>query len=198
MLSRVLKISKLGGLICVVGILLLSGSAAFGATLITSSDDMRRITSQIDDLIAPFTMKDVRDGFENEPYLWNQLKGVSVGAGTIVTLTMTKARQAGGKVSVEVGLRGRNIEVIWFKLLPDRAGFQDIWDARPVVVLSKRISSNASNDIGFEQIEIRQGDATIQYELPGLSCADKCTSQYNKGELKAGITIEDCIKATCN
>ena len=31
-----------------------------------------------------------------------------------------------------------------------------------------------------------------------LSCADKCKSQYNKGEFKAGITIEDCIKATCN
>jgi hypothetical protein len=29
------------------------------------------------------------------------------------------------------------------------------------------------------------------------SCADQCKSQYSKGEFKAGITIEDCIKATC-
>ncbi|MDO8721161.1 MAG: hypothetical protein Q7J31_02915 [Syntrophales bacterium] len=30
-----------------------------------------------------------------------------------------------------------------------------------------------------------------------ISCADKCTSMYNRGELKLGTTIEDCIKSTC-
>ncbi len=30
-----------------------------------------------------------------------------------------------------------------------------------------------------------------------IDCVDKCEIQYNRGEFKAGITIEDCIKATC-
>lgn len=155
-------------------------------TKITSSDDVTRITSQIADLIAPFTAEDVLNGLKNERGLWNQPKrdgisnfngrivnGQQVGtfvvntdSGTIETLTMTKARPAGGKVSVEVGLKNGNIEVISFKVLPDRAGFTDIWNAKPVVVLSKRLSSDTSNSIGFEHVEIRQGDATTQYELP--------------------------------
>lgn len=155
-------------------------------TKVTSSDDMKRIISQIADLITPFTTEDVRNGLKNEPDLWNQPKGqgisdfngrivngqqvgtfvVNTDSGTIETLTMTKARPADGKISVEVGLKNGNIEVISFKVLPDQAGFTDKWNAKPVVVLSKRLSSDTSNSIGFEHVEIRQGDATTQYELP--------------------------------
>jgi len=149
-------------------------------TKITSPDDVKRIIAQIADLITPFTIAGIRNGLKNEQDLWNQSKGgfvtsgnqqkgdfvVNTGGGTIETLTMTKARQAGGKVSVEVGLRNGNIEMIQFKLLPDNAGFQDIWNAQPVVVLSKRISTNASDGLGFERVEIREGNAMKQYELP--------------------------------
>jgi hypothetical protein len=54
-----------------------------------------------------------------------------------------------------------------FKLLPDKAGFQDIWAAAPAVSLSKRASSNAGDGIGFEAVEMRQGGTTTRYELPG-------------------------------
>jgi hypothetical protein len=155
-------------------------------TKITSPEDVKKITSQIAELIAPFTIEDIRNGFTNQPDLWNQPKGgglsnfngrivngqqvgsfaVNTDTGTIVTLTMTKARQPSGKVSVEIGIKGGNIQGIQFKLLPEGGGFQAIWNAQPVVVLSKPITPTPSNGIGFEIVEIRQGDATTQYELP--------------------------------
>jgi hypothetical protein len=135
---------------------------------IASQEEAKIVASQIADLIAPFTLDDLRNGFKNEPSLSNYPPGVVVkkGSGVQETRTMTKVRPAGGKVSVEVALMDGNIEEVAFKLLPAKAGFQDIWNAKPVVVLSKRVASNASNDIGFGRIEIRQGDTTTRYELP--------------------------------
>jgi ankyrin repeat protein len=52
-------------------------------------------------------------------------------------------------------------------------------------------------------LPIRSKGSGVQQETSeksgktGSACADKCKIQYNKGEFKAGITIEDCIKATC-
>jgi len=138
------------------------------ATKLTSPDDLKQLASQIADLIAPFTLDDLRNGFKNEPSLSIYPPGVVVkkSSGVRETRTMTKARPAGGKVSVEVGLIDGNIEAVQFTLLPDRAGFQDVWNAKPVVVLSKHRASNASYDIGFETLEIRQGDKTTHYDLP--------------------------------
>ena len=138
-------------------------------TKVTSPDDLKKLSSEIADLIAPFTLEDIRNGFKNEPSLSSYPPGIVVkkGSGVRDTRTMTKARPAGGKVSVEVGLIDGNIEKAQFKLLPDKAGFQDIWNAKPVVVLSKRVASNASDGIGFEEVEIRRGDKTTQYELSG-------------------------------
>lgn len=135
-----------------------------------SPDDMKRVTSEIAALIAPFTTEDVRNRLTNEPALWNQNQqnGVIVepGTKTVQTLTMTKARPEGGKISVEVVVRDGNIETMQFKHLPENGGFMAIWNAQPVVILTKRTSNNAGNAIGFEHVELREGDAMKQYDLP--------------------------------
>jgi len=138
-------------------------------TKVTSRDDLKKSAARIADLIAPFTIEDLRSGFKNDPPLSTRLPGVEVrsGSGVLETRTMTKARPAGGTVSVEVALIDGIIEEVAFKHLPEQAGFQDIWNAKPVVVLNKRVALNTSDDIGFATVEIRQGDKTDQYELSG-------------------------------
>ncbi len=136
-------------------------------TKITSPDDLKKISSEITDLIAPFTIEDIRNGFKNEPSLSGDPSGVVVkkGSGVQDSRMMMKPRPTGGRVSVEVELIDGNIKNVQFKLLPDRAGFQALWNAQPVVVLSKRVASDASDGIGFEEVEIRRGDKTTRYEL---------------------------------
>jgi len=155
-------------------------------TKITSPDEVKKITSRIADLIAPFTLQDIRTGFKDESALWSEkpqagmltnfsgryVDGQQVGysfanldSGLVETRTMTKARPGGGKISVEIGLERGSITGMDFKVLPDKAGFQDIWNAQPTVSLSKRASSNAGDGIGFEIVQIRQGDTTTRYEL---------------------------------
>lgn len=135
-------------------------------TKITSPDDLKKLSSEIADLIAPFTIEDIRNGFKNEPSLSGSPAGVVVKKGTGVqdSRMMMKPRPTGGRVSVEVELIDGNINA-QFKLLPDGAGFQALWNAEPVVVLSKRVASDANDGIGFEEVEIRRGDKTTRYEL---------------------------------
>lgn len=156
-------------------------------TKVTSPDEVKKITSQIGDLIAPFTLQDIRNGFKDESALWSGkpeagmltnfsgrfVNGQQVGyffvnrdSGLVETRTMTKARQGGGKISVEIGLERGSIIAMDFKLLPDKAGFQDIWNVKPTVSLTKRASSNSGDAIGFGAVQIRQGDTITRYELP--------------------------------
>jgi hypothetical protein len=70
---------------------------------------------------------------------------------------------------------------------------------KPRIVAAKPFIRAEAN----QALPVRSESSGIQQETSEKSgktdsaCADKCTSQYNKGEFKAGITIEDCIKETC-
>jgi len=155
-------------------------------TKVTAPEDVKKLLSQLADLIAPFTVEDAKNGFKNETDLWSQPKQagmltnfsgrivngqligdyvVDSGKGKIENLWMTKSRPNGGKISVEISLLDGNIEVIGFALLPEKVGWNDIWNAKPTVELSKRLSP--SSDLGFQILEIRQGDTATRYELPG-------------------------------
>ena len=51
------------------------------------------------------------------------------------------------------------------------------------------------------EVENPDGDrdrpSAIRIPRQDKSCEENCTSQYNDGEFKAGVTVEDCINATC-
>jgi hypothetical protein len=135
---------------------------------ITSLDDLKKLTSQISGLIAPFTLDDLRNGFKNEPSLADSPSGVVIkkGSGTREDRSVTKPRPSGGKISVDVLLLDGEITAVIFKHLPEGGGFQAMWDAKPVLILSKRTTVNTNDDIGFSVVKILQGDQTTDYELP--------------------------------
>jgi hypothetical protein len=157
---------------------------------VVAPEDMKKLLSQVGDLIAPFTVEDAKNGFKNETDLWNlwsqpkqagmltnftsrTVKGQRIGdfvvddsgKPKIENLWVTKSRPDGGNISLEISLQDGNIEHISFALLPAKVGWSDIWGAKPTVELSKRLSP--SSDLGFQILEIRQGDIDTRYELPG-------------------------------
>lgn len=135
---------------------------------ITSLDDLKKLTSQISDLIAPFTLDDLRNGFKNEPSLSDNPSGVVIkkGSGTQEDRFVRKPRPSGGNISVDVVLVDGEVTTVIFKHLPEGGGFQAIVNAKPVLILSKRTTVNTNDDIGFSVVEILQGDQTTDYELP--------------------------------
>ena len=135
---------------------------------ITSLDDLKKLTSQISNLIAPFTLDDLRSGFKNEPSLSNSPPGVTIkkGSGAQEDRSMAKPRPTGGKISVDVLLLDGEITAVIFKHLPEGGGFQAMWNAKPVLILGKRATVNTNDDIGFSAVKILQGDQMTDYELP--------------------------------
>jgi hypothetical protein len=67
---------------------------------------------------------------------------------------------------------------------------------KAAMVMSSSVASGGMPTVSGYKVSCPGREEEI-ISLPSSNCADKCTLQYNRGELKAGITIEDCIKATC-
>jgi hypothetical protein len=90
---------------------------------------------------------------------------VEKGSGVSEERILTKSRPSGGKVSVEVALVDDRITTVVFKLLPEGGGFQAIWNAKPVVILSKPAPARSGDDIGFTAVEIMRDGVMTSYEL---------------------------------
>ena len=75
-----------------------------------------------------------------------------------------------------------------------------------IVKVTSRAYSVCASNVYFEndrlvEVENPDGDrdrpSAIRIPRQDKSCEENCTSQYNDGEFKAGVTVEDCINATC-
>jgi hypothetical protein len=143
-----------------------------------SSDEIQYMITEIYDRIAPFHLKDARNGFKDEMSSKNNKLKSSFGVGDTTVVTIERVRPSAGNTSVEISTKNGRLDTLSFKNLTEN-GFEAIWAAKPTVVLSSPIDPDASSGVGFNRVILLSAGVATVYTIVGTNSWSKATQPYH-------------------